>query len=128
MGRDSKTPWYRALKYTSRGNDVALAKGTEMALIQAEAALRNGDVDGMLIHINRARDFREMDPASAGSVDEAWELLKYERGSELWLEARRFWDRRRWFEDGRDDYIAGHADQCFPIGQGEVDSNPNLTN
>ncbi|MEX0744324.1 MAG: RagB/SusD family nutrient uptake outer membrane protein [Phycisphaeraceae bacterium] len=128
MGRDSKTPWYRALKYTSRGDDVALAKGTEMALIRAEAALRDNDIDGMLTQINRARDFRGLDPVDAGTIDEAWDLLIYERGAELWLEGRRFWDRRRWFAEGRDDYIAGHANQCFPIGQGEVDANPNLTN
>ncbi len=127
MGRDSKTPWYRALKYTSRGDDVALAKGTEIALIRAERALRAGDLSGMVDELNLAREFREMPPlGDVSSETEAWTLLRYERGAELWLEARRFWDRRRWFAEGRDDYLADHNDKCFPVGQSEIDSNRNL--
>ena len=127
MGRDSRTPWYRALKYRSRGDDVALAKGTEMALLRAEAALRSGDLDGMLAELNRARAVHGLEPIQSVDSGQAWELLKYERGAELWLEGRRFWDRRRWFAEGRDDYIAGHVSKCFPIAQSELDTNPNLT-
>src|SRR5690606_29914328 len=125
--RDSRTPWYRALKYRSRGDDVALAKGTEMALLRAEAALRSGDLDGMLAELNRARAVHGLEPIQSVDSGQAWELLKYERGAELWLEGRRFWDRRRWFAEGRDDYIAGHVSKCFPIAQSELDTNPNLT-
>ncbi|MCK7504054.1 MAG: hypothetical protein MZV70_08075 [Desulfobacterales bacterium] len=33
------TPWYRQQKYLDDGAEIALAKGTEMVLIRAEAAL-----------------------------------------------------------------------------------------
>jgi starch-binding outer membrane protein, SusD/RagB family len=127
FGRDSRTPWYRALKYRTRGDPVALAKGTEMALIRAEAALRTGDTSAMITELNRVRAHRSMTPLGAvAGVEAAWTLLKRERGAELWLEGRRFWDRRRWFEEGRDNYIANHNDKCFPIAQSEMDANANL--
>jgi hypothetical protein len=37
-----------------------------------------------------------LDPWVATNLDEAWTYLMRERGIELWLEARRFSDMRRW--------------------------------
>ena len=59
------------------------------------------------------------------SVDEAWEVFMIERLATIWLEYRAFWDRARWFDEGRDDSLQGRA-KCTPIAQKELDSNPNL--
>ena len=67
-----------------------------------------------------------MDPLPVpASVDEAWEVFKYERLATLWLESRAFWDKARWYDEGRDDSLEGRF-KCVPIGRGELDSNPNL--
>src|SRR5690606_35041784 len=46
--------------------------------------------------INEVRAHHDLDPVSAGSTDDAWQLLMKERGIELWLEGRRLADLRRW--------------------------------
>ncbi len=125
-GRDGSTPWYRALKYTSRGDNVAMTKGTEMHLIRAEAALRNGDVETMVEHLDVVREFHGMEPLGQVDTDDAWDVLMYERSAELWLESRGLWDRRRWYAEGRDDFLEGRESPCFPVGQTEIDTNPNL--
>jgi hypothetical protein len=54
--------------------------------------------------------------------------LKRERSIELWLEARRLGDLHRWKEDGSPGAVEDMTGRqtCFPIGQNELDSNPNL--
>ncbi len=70
-------------------------------------------------------------------MDEAWALLKRERGIDLWLEGRRLGDLRRWQEDNTPGALdprevvgeASHLqvqDLCFPISKAERDRNPNL--
>jgi hypothetical protein len=124
-GRDGFTPVYIQQKYQTLASNIPIAKGTEMLLIRAEAALRAGNVAEAVDRINDVRAFREMTPVSASGQGEAWELLKHERGAELWLEGRRFWDLRRWYEDGVDDFMEGR-DRCIPIGDIEMRNNPNL--
>lgn len=102
-GGDARRPFYRQRKYTSYGDEIPLIKGTEMRLIEAEAALMNDDdVATAVSKINEVRSFNnsqfgyELSMVSAASVDEAWELLMTERGLELWLEGKRLADLRRW--------------------------------
>jgi hypothetical protein len=104
-----------------------------MLMIRAEAALRAGNVTQAMTFINQARAFysttaRPLAPLSAATVAEAWPILQKERAATLWLEARRFWDLRRWnaeptpikntFLDGRD--------KCIPVSENEENSNPNF--
>jgi hypothetical protein len=74
---------------------------------------------------------------SATTLDEAWRLLKRERGIELWLEARRLGDMRRWKADNTPGALdpleqvgaASHLKQqdlCFPISTAERQTNPKL--
>jgi hypothetical protein len=153
-------PWWFQLKYKSNNDDFVAASGREMVLIRAEAALVNNDWQGAMLLINSLRTSTRSDkagnpplaPWTANNINEAWTYLKRERGIELWLEARRLGDIRRWAEkatspggnpgaldwpnfeglrkpDGTDggklfrDYPPS---SCFPIPQSEIDTNANL--
>jgi hypothetical protein len=126
---NGRTPWVRQQKHLTNEAEIALAKGTEMLLIRAEAALRGGDVTGAVGFINQVRNAHGLDDASAATAAEAWPLLQDERGKTLWLEGRRFWDLRRWYEEqgpAHSDILASR-DRCVPISENERLSNPNLS-
>lgn len=127
-GQDGETPFFRQQKYPGLDSPVPLAKGTEMLLLRAEAALRDGDAPTAMTLINEERATYGLGPLTAATVDEAWPILQSERGAVLWLEGRRLWDLRRWnaatgaayngFLEGRD--------SCIPISASEQASNSNL--
>lgn len=129
--------WPQA-KHATSAAPIRLASGREMRLIEAEAKLRNSDIAGAFASINAARAQAAATAlAVPGTIDEAWRLLKRERGIELWLEARRMGDMRRWKATntpGAFDVLesvgsASHLasqDLCFPISRSERETNPNL--
>ncbi len=128
VGQDGKTIFFQQKKYPTLDANIPLAKGTEMLLIRAEAALRTSDVAGAVALMNQERAAYSLTPITAATAAEAWPALAKERGAVLWLETRRFYDLRRWnaesgpmhnaFLDGRD--------KCIPISVNEQASNPNL--
>lgn len=128
-GQNGATPFYQQLKYVDQASDIPLVKGTEMLVLRAEAALRDGDVAGAFALLNQARAAYGMDPlAVPGTLDEAWDTLHYERGATVWLEGRALWDMRRWYAESgpaHHDFLEGR-DKCIPISKEERDSNPNL--
>jgi hypothetical protein len=95
---------FQQKKYLSQDDNIVMASGPEMRLIEAEATLRQNPGDWQaamaIINANRARyvgrDGQPLAPWTANNLDEAWTYLMRERGIELWLEARRFADMRRW--------------------------------
>lgn len=149
--------WYPQQKHPERNSPINLASGWEMRLIEAEAALETNDdfaaVEGI---INARRNDLGIATVSLSSVAEAWAALKLERGAELFLEARRMGDIRRWVEGnkgaGYDDLTdgvwfdtdmdgvndtrvedmengglgSGPHDLCYPIGESERETNPNV--
>lgn len=133
-----KVPWWPQAKYVTQTAGINLATGREARLIEAEAALRNGDIATAMARIdaNRASANAPM-AARPATLADAWTLLKQERGIELWLEGRRLADRRRWAADqtpgaldplevpGAASYLEGQS-MCFPVSQDEIDTNPNL--
>ncbi|HEX6940189.1 MAG TPA: RagB/SusD family nutrient uptake outer membrane protein [Longimicrobiales bacterium] len=127
-GQDGETPFFRQRKYTAPGDDIALVKGTEMLLLRAEAALRGGDVGTAMSLINDARAEYGLPPLTAANEAEAWAILQRERGADLWLEARRIWDLRRWYAEGRIGKWKSTENQvmCVPVSQNEEMSNPNV--
>ena len=137
-----KTPHWRQEKFDDLGSDIPVVKGTEMRLIEAEAALLDGDLATFTSRINEVRTFYGTDPIEAptsiGSLDnadpaDAWSILDRERYLTLWLEGRRLWDLHRWehpFLNGGalvDKYdVIDRRDSCYPISDDECDLNENL--
>ncbi len=139
-------PFLQQRKYTSRTQDVDLASGWEMRLIEAEAALTRGDWQRAMTLINQVRTRNTSDltgqplePWMATNLQEAWTFLKRERYIELWLEGRRLGDERRWMARN----TPGSLDTpdwsgistlfnqnprsfCFDIPDSERDANPNV--
>ena len=113
-GADGSTPHVRQEKYPNAGSNIPLVKGTEMRLIEAEAALVQGspDLGTFTSKINAVRaqydDLSAISqPSDVGSLDypaspngardnDAWSILDRERHLTLWLEARRLNDLARW--------------------------------
>jgi hypothetical protein len=122
------TPWARQQKYLNDGAAIPLAKGTEMLLIRAEAALRGGDVGEAMAFVNQVRTHHNLAALTAATTGEAWPILQDERGKTLWLEGRRFWDLRRWNAEtgaARNAFLDG-KDMCVPISENERLTNPNI--
>jgi hypothetical protein len=120
--------WYLQQKYTTRDAPIVLASEREMRLILAEGALRAGDWPGAVQIINMVRGEVGVAPVAASDAASAWAALVRERGIELWLEARRLADLHRWLAEGVPGIVEDMTgrDTCFPIGQTELSTNPNL--
>lgn len=128
VGNLGKVPWYFELKYAAKDSPINLSTGWEMRLVEAEAKLSGGDLAGAMTLINGRRVALNLAPWVAGTTTEAWTALKRERGIELWLEARRLGDFRRWAANntpGTSDDMAGR-DVCFVTPRSEKESNPNF--
>ena len=141
-GADGLTTMWRQDKFTDSGSEIPALSGREARLIEAEAALRDGDFEEFADQINRIRDMFGMDhidpPTTAGALeypnalDDGWSILDGERHLTLWLEGRRFWDLHRWdhpFLDGGTVVWDGEPrrDSCMPVPAGECRVNPNFT-
>jgi hypothetical protein len=96
LGADGLTPHWRQRKYIDIGGDIPVVKGTEMRLIEAEARLMADDVPGAMGFINQVRARHSLSNLTAATAQEAWTHLDRERMLTLWLEARRYFDLRRW--------------------------------
>lgn len=126
---DGSTPWIAQMKYPTEGTNIPLSKGAEMLLIRAEMELRlNQNVNAAVNLMNEGRGYHGMADISADNLEEAWTHLQYERGADMWIEGRRFWDLRRWVEEDGPAYhpFLENRDRCVPIGIGELDMNENL--
>ncbi|MBU6365982.1 MAG: RagB/SusD family nutrient uptake outer membrane protein [Gemmatimonadetes bacterium] len=124
-GQDGRTRFFRQAKYLTIGDPVPLAKGTEMLLIRAEAALRANDVTAAAGFINQGRAAAALPPLTLTTVAAGWTALMRERGAVLWLEGRRLYDLRRWLAEGRNTQLQGRS-SCMPISLEEIGANPNL--
>ena len=145
-----QVPFLNSLKYTSGNDDIRLASGNEMRLIEAEAKLNSGDWSGAMTLINQVRANAGMGDLftgyanglpAASSVATAMSYLMRERGIELWGEGRRWGDQRRWVSAGLagDQQLADfettsvlftttipERSKCLDVPNAERDSNPNV--
>lgn len=130
-GGSGTVRWYFQTKYVKQDAPVNLSTGWEMRLIEGEAKLAAGDVPGAMTLINAHRVALNLAPAVAATATDAWTALKRERAIELWLEARRLGDLRRWkagnapgVYDVAEDVAT--RDLCFPVSLQEKQSNVNF--
>ncbi len=133
-----KVPFHQQQKYTAPGSPINLSTGREMRLVEAEAKLVAGDYPAAIILINGLRTSVGVPTVSAANINEAWGLLKRERGIELWLEGRRLGDIRRWEKantpgeldplevPGEASRLLPNRSLCYAIPKTEVESNPNI--
>ncbi len=148
-GADGQTTHYRQEKYPTRDDDIPLVKGTEMRLIEAEAALVAGDLATAMAKINEMRAHHGLDPLESdgtiGSITggdgggahmtsmSGWDILDRERHLTLWLEGRRLWDLHRWdhphLDGGGVVYEATVARRasCMPIALDECQVNEKVS-
>ncbi len=103
---DGDLPNWTQLKVLSYDEEFPIIGGEEMRFIEAEAALRNGQLGAMAGFINEVRAEYGLDPIETPTVagaleypnaeDDAWSILDREKLFTLWLEGRRYVDLRRW--------------------------------
>ncbi len=111
------------------GNDFIVFRLTEAYTMRAEARLRMGDAGGALADINLIRE-RAFDPDEPlASLNE--DILLEELGREYLFEGHRRMDLIRFgkftFETWQFKTNTDPTRQLFPIPQGQLDTNPNLT-
>jgi len=130
VGDLGRVRWYFQIKYPDRTSNITLSSGWEMRLIEAESKLVSGDWQGAMTIMNVRRTALGLQPRTATNATEAWTALKRERGIELWLEARRLGDFRRWAAAARPgsydplEELPGR-DLCFNTPLSEKQTNPN---
>jgi hypothetical protein len=128
VGNLGRVRWYFQTKYPSQTSPINLVTGWEMRLLEAEVKLVANDIPGAMTLVNQHRVSLGLAPWTATNATEAWTALKRERGIELWIEARRLGDFRRWAalnRPGTSDDMTGR-DLCFATPLSEKETNPNL--
>lgn len=103
-------------KFESHAADIDAVSGTEMRLLEAEHLITQAGqwADGLTL-INDVRAAAGMGPWSAGSEAEAFEVLKFERGIDLWLESRRGGDLYRWGNTAAGDPLIATMYEQTPV-------------
>lgn len=108
---------FSQLKYPDVGDDIELASGVEARYIQAEAALKAGNVGSALTFVNQARAAENLGLGAlvaadfgATAKDQARRLFR-ERAFSLWLEGKRMGDIRRMIR-----HFGFTEDEVLPIG------------
>jgi hypothetical protein len=128
-----RVPCTQQKKYLTQDDDMRIASGAEMRLLEAEALLAQSDGNWpqAMALINNLRTSYKSDhgehpalqPWTATNAAEAWTMLKRERGIELWMEGRRYADLRRW----QPLFGTGFTEQKWPRGgNGGVQGDPEL--
>lgn len=122
--------------FTSAVTSIPAYYPSEMTLIKAEAALRQGDVSGAIDYINQIRTKTGADdplgigaalaPYSGPETDSAIEEEIYrQRSAELYLTGMRFEDSRRLHRPGPPDNLNERNRNFYPYPDQERLNNPN---
>lgn len=121
-GADNVTPRFDQRKYPDQFTPMPMGTWQEARLIQAEAAIRNGQTAtgvGLLNQVRAAAELPDLDTGMSNA--DAMTALRHERKMELFLTGRRYADMRRFGE-----FPADWKGNCFPLPLDETLNNPNL--
>lgn len=112
VGFDNATPMIFQEKYPLKGSSTPLATGTEARLIEAEAALKTGNIAGYTTGLNAVRTQLGLAGVTVpATTAEQVDLLFRERAYTMWLTSHRLGDMRRLVRQyGRT------QDKVFPTG------------
>lgn len=96
-GADNVKKFYNQEKYRSLSDDIRMATGWEMRLIEAEVQMKKGNLAAAVALINRVRANAGLDQHSAAGVTPAQvqDYLLWERFAQLYLEGHRMHDLAR---------------------------------
>ena len=101
-------------KYDDQDDPITLSSGWEMRLIQAEAALQTaGGAAAAVGFMNQRRTDLGLTALTVTTDAQAYTDLKLERALELWLEARRMFDLRRWVDNGLTGATVSTCPECI---------------
>jgi hypothetical protein len=136
VATDNITPHYSQWKYTNEPADIPMVHSDEMRLIEAEYAMRQGDLAGFIGIINTLRGAVGLtaipEPADAAA---AQSILLMERFAELYMEGQRATDLYRFglnkqvFEAINDpETPASGRPVKFPMSDTEALNNPEIDN
>lgn len=113
-------------KDAQNNNDWVIFRYADVLLMKAEALLRTGNAAGALVIVNQIRVKRSAAPLASVDLDELYD----ERGRELWWEGWRRNDQIRfgtWLQAWHDKPATTATQLLFPIPNGQLSVNPNLT-
>jgi len=111
---------------SSMSNDYPLIRLSDIILIKAEAAFRQGETNDALAAINQVRTRANMPAYTSLTLDDIFN----ERGFELFAEASRRTDLIRfgkWNEPWWEKSASEPFRALFPIPLQQINANPNLT-
>ncbi len=120
-GADNLTPRWDQQKLDRYGN-MPMGTWQEARLIEAEALLEQGNVEGAVVLMDVVREAAGMELYGGGlSPAEAEAALRHERMAELFLMGQRMLDMRRW-----NLFPADWQGECSPLPRAETDNNTNF--
>jgi hypothetical protein len=129
--------WYFPYKYKQNTNESVSSEYSimirleELYLIRAEARLKQGNLDGAIVDINKIRNRAGLPDVLDGNEDELMDAILQERRIELFSElGHRFFDLKR---TGKINTVLSplklgwnSTDVLLPIPESELLLNPNL--
>lgn len=125
VGVDGFSPYYSENKYTGLGSSIPITSWLEMRLIQAEVAMRQGDLPTAVSMINEVRTSVGLPPyVNPGNAAAVQNQLLYERFATLFLEAQRLQDLYRFNLMGQ--ILGPNRPTLMPISFNEVQANSQI--
>jgi len=126
-GADNTKIFYNQEKFTTLSDDVPMATGLEMRLIEAEVLMRQGNLPAAVEKINHVRQVAGLDAHSTEGLtpELVQDYLLWERFAQLYLEGHRMHDLARF---GLVTEVMGPGRAIkFAMDTGELQLNPHTS-
>ncbi|GAA5220183.1 RagB/SusD family nutrient uptake outer membrane protein [Membranihabitans marinus] len=115
-------------------NDIILYRWSDLLLLRAEAYVAKNDIDNAIIALNKVRNRANIGDYSGNlDIQSVNRAILDERGRELFLEQKRWWDLRRFHADNTIDiydFVPNLNDKdvplYWPVSQAVISLNPKV--